>query len=59
MGRNFNPLQTVFLLREANAVYRVLHVILLNVHGFGIMGRRSTKTTKAGKYMNPTDQWSK
>jgi len=23
------------------------------------MGRRSTKTTKTGKFMNPTDQWSK
>ena len=23
------------------------------------MGRRSTKTTKAGKFMNPTDQYSK
>ena len=22
------------------------------------MGRRSTKTTKTGKFMNPTDQWS-
>ena len=21
------------------------------------MGRRSTKTTKTGKFMNPTDQW--
>jgi len=23
------------------------------------MGRRSTKTTKTGKFMNPTDQWRK
>ena len=60
VGRNFNPLQTVFLQRQNLLNLRQCTVFFtLHVHGLGIMGRRSTKTTKAGKYMNPTDQWSK